>query len=180
MYEQQEFDFCKPHLVNGEYILWQGKPAKGNLLTPADIFQIPFSIFWCGFVFFWEFGVLTSGAPVQFALFGLPFICVGIYLVIGRFIWTAWIRKRTRYVITNKKVIRARCGRVDMMDGRTMPPVQTHIYKNGCGTLRFALMNPYHRGGNSMSAGWSGEGGFALENVEEPAKVQQFLSAMDR
>ncbi len=36
------------YLMPDEYVLWNGKPGKGNLLTGQDVFMIPFSIMWCG------------------------------------------------------------------------------------------------------------------------------------
>jgi hypothetical protein len=180
MVADDEFGFCRSHLVNGEYILWKGKPQEGNFLLPSDLYMIPFSILWCAGAIFWEYSVVSHGAPLLFCLFGIPFVGMGLYLVIGRFLWAAWIRKRTRYVITNKKIIRARGHRIDMMDGRTMPPVQIHVFGNGCGTLFFVQINPYHRGGYVMNNTWPGTGCFALENVESPAQIQQALASMDR
>ena len=121
-----EYSFCRPYLTAGETVLWRGKPGKGHLLTGQDIFMIPFSILWCGFAIFWEATVIRNGAPFFFTLWGIPFVCVGLYMVFGRFLWTAWIRKRTAYVITDQKILRARGNRVDMLSPQcTLPPTGT-------------------------------------------------------
>ena len=78
-----EYGFCRSYLTPGEAILWKGRPQKGHLITAQDILMIPFSLFWCSFAFFWTFSALKSGAPFPFALFGLPFVAVGLYLVFG-------------------------------------------------------------------------------------------------
>ena len=93
MYERDEFDFCKRMLTQGEYVIWKGKPEKGRLFSRNDIVMIPFSLVWCGFAVFWFVSALSMGAPIPFAMFGIPFICVGLYLVFGRFIHTAHRRK---------------------------------------------------------------------------------------
>lgn len=171
-----EYDFCRPYLTPGEAILWKGKPEKGRLLTSQDIYMIPFSLLWCGFAFFWEITAIMSGAPLIFTLFGLPFIGVGLYIVFGRFIWTSYIRKRTAYVITNKKILRKRGNKIDMMDGGTMPPMFVTANSDGSGTIRFGQETPYYRRNtlpisqNSML--------FCLENVSDVARVQQVISDM--
>jgi hypothetical protein len=181
MLEQDEYSFCRPHLINGEFIRWKGKPAEGNLFTSHDVYMIPLSIFWCGFAIFWETSVVVNGAPFFFWLFGAVFVCVGLYLVFGRFFWTAWIRKRTRYVITNMKIIRLRGNRVDMMDGKNMPHMRTYVYRNGNGTIQFGAVPHYYRGSvNLVGSSWTGNEVFQLENVAELAQVQQAIASMER
>lgn len=169
-----EYSFSTPYMTGDEYILWKGKPEKGNIITGSDIFLIPFSIVWCAFAIFWEMSAIASGAPFFFALFGLPFICVGLYLVFGRFIWTSYIRKKTAYVITNKKIIRLRGNKIDMLDGKTMPVMRVEAHKNGNGTLRFGE-TVYYRRGRTYS-----ESLFTLENVPNVVQVQQAIEMMEK
>ena len=89
-----DFAFARPYLAAGETILWRGKPEKGHLLGPQDVFMIPFSIFWCGFAIFWFISALQVGF---FAVFGIPFVCVGLYITVGRFIHLSWKRKNTGF-----------------------------------------------------------------------------------
>ena len=170
---QDEYRFARNYLVAGESVLWRGKPAAGNLLTSQDVFMSPFSILWCGFAVFWTVTAM-SGAGL-FGLFGIPFICVGFYITVGRFIWTAYIRKRTYYVITTQKIIRCRNGRVDMLQGKNMPAAYLTVRKNDCGTIVFGERDPYYRRGNQ----WQ-DYRFSLENIPNAAGVYQLLSRMER
>lgn len=173
-----EYGFARSYLTPGEAILWRGKPGKGHLLTPQDAYMIPFSIFWCGFAFFLEITAIAGGAPFFFALFGIPFICVGVYITVGRFFHAAYLRKRTAYVITNKKIIRKRGNRVDMLDGRTMPSAHITTFSDGSGTIHFGQRVFYRQTGFND---WSQNGmPFSLENVPDVTRVHQILSNMDR
>ncbi len=102
----QDLQFqLQPLLLNGEKVLWTGKPKSGILLKSTDWFLIPFSFLWFGFAIFWESSVIISGAPFFFKLWGIPFLIVGFYITIGRFIFEAIKRKNTMYGITDNRII---------------------------------------------------------------------------
>lgn len=166
-----EYAFARPYLAPDEAILWRGRPEKGHLLGPQDVFMIPFSIFWCGFAIFWEVTAIASGAPFFFALWGIPFVCVGLYITVGRFFHTAAQRKNTAYVITTAKIIRKRGKRIDMLDAKTMPAIHVTARTDGTGTIRFGQPNGYN--------GWNGDMGlFSLDNIPDVARVQQLLHSI--
>jgi hypothetical protein len=91
-------------LSRDERVLWTGTPQQGLPFTSQDWFILPFSLFWCGFVAFWEMQAVKSG-PFFFELWGLPFIAVGIYMLAGRFLVDAWVRRGTLYTLTNKRIL---------------------------------------------------------------------------
>lgn len=95
----------QPELGRSERLLWAGRPATGLLFRPSDWFMIPFSLVWGGFAIFWETVVIGRGAPFFFALCGIPFVLAGLYLIFGRFIYDAWARSRTRYGVSNQRVL---------------------------------------------------------------------------
>ncbi|MBR4880343.1 MAG: hypothetical protein IKU19_00310 [Clostridia bacterium] len=170
-----EYDFCQKFLVNDEYILWRGKPEAGNIFTSQDLFMIPFSILWCGFAVFWFVSSILSGAPIFFSCFGLPFVAVGLSLVFGRFIHTAYLRKRTVYVVTNKKIIRQRGGKVDTLSLDNLPPMTLVAHKNGNGTIRFGQPYSYYDRGVYRSTTYSSNM-FSLENIPNAVQVQDIIS----
>ena len=174
--EFTDFSFALPFMEPGETVLWRGKPEKGNLVTSDDIITIPFSILWCGFACFWEYSVLKTGFK-PFILFGLVFVCIGLYFVFGRFIHTAWKRKHTSYVITNQKIICKRGNQIDLMNAKNMPPVQVKAFRNGCGTITIGMpVQSYGR--RSMNEATARP--FVLENVPNVALVNQMINRMDR
>ena len=92
-------------LRQSEKLLWSGRPRQGVFLTSKDAGAIPFSLMWGSGVFFWEYKAMTSGGPVFFDLWGIPFVLIGVYLIVGRFFHEAMLRSRTYYGLTNQRVI---------------------------------------------------------------------------
>jgi hypothetical protein len=92
-------------LAPGERLIWSGKPGAGIRFTFQDVFLIPFSLIWCGFVCFWETAVVSSHAPLIMKLWGIPFILLGIHLLIGRFFVDALSRSRTFYGISQDRIL---------------------------------------------------------------------------
>ena len=170
----EDYAFARPYLAPGETVLWRGRPEKGHLLNAGDIVMIPFSIFWCGFAVFWFITALEAGL---FALFGIPFVCVGLYMTVGRFFHMSYRRKRTAYVITTGKIIRKIGNRIDMLDAKTMPAIHVTAHTDGTGHIRFGSMH-YYRGRNRYNSFDPNQGIFTLENIPDVARVQQILHSI--
>ena len=81
------YDFCRPYLLEDEYILWKGRPERGNIFRQGDWMVVIFAVMWLGFSLFWEFSALKSvmsgGGSLFLALWGLPFVAIGLYLLFG-------------------------------------------------------------------------------------------------
>src|SRR5208283_4403082 len=92
-----------------------GMPNPRVVFHSDDWFAIPFSLLWGGFAIFWEASVLgfwnfsaRSGLhPVSYfmALWGVPFVVIGQYMIWGRFLVDAWLKRRTYYAVTNRRVL---------------------------------------------------------------------------
>lgn len=149
-----EADFSS-RLLAGERILWTGRPAGGLLLTERDIFLIPFSIFWCGFMAFWMAGALRGGAV--FAVFGLLFAAMGLFFAVGRFIADAWIRNGLRYAVTNCRILVLRkwpLFGLTAVDLERLPQINLNERADGRGTIRFGATAPTFGPGFSGFSLW--------------------------
>jgi hypothetical protein len=127
-------------LVPGERIVWAGRPRGGIMFTRQDIFLVPFSLVWCGFAIFWETGVSGAGAPSFFKLWGALFVCIGLYLVAGRFLVDAWIRQGIRYALTDRRVLILRPKPFSdfiAVNLDRLPDARLSEDAHGRGTLRF-------------------------------------------
>lgn len=173
MNETNSYNILRQYITSDEILLWQGRPEKsGNLVTKNDIFLIPFGIMWTGFTLFWEISALRSGAGLFFALWGIPFIGAGIYLLIGRFIHKAYLRDKTFYAVTNKRIIIKAGSKLKILDGKMLPPMDIEIHKNGNGSIYFIEEIYYNRRRSQTYT--------VLENLHDYVQAQNAISAMDR
>ncbi len=167
------YAFCKAYLIDGEQILWKGKPEKGQIFHKQDIVLVPFAVFWLGFSLFWEATAIMGGAPFFFALWGLPFIAVGVYLLIGRHIMALYLRNKTFYVVTNKRLIIKKGSKIEMRNGEDLPPMEVQLHKNGNGTITFWEEVYVGRGRHRNTY-------LMLENLSDVARAQNAINSMDR
>jgi hypothetical protein len=142
-------------LLPGERIVWWGRPAQGFLLTERDAILIPFSLLWGGFAVFWETMVLTQpNTQGFFALWGVPFVLMGLYLVAGRFLMDAWVRSGMAYAVTNKRILIYRpppFSRFTAMSLDRLPDASISESAGGRGTIRFGPPAPLW-GGRGISS----------------------------
>jgi len=131
-------------LLDDERILWSGRPAGGIRFTARD------SLMWGGFAIFWETVVIRSNAPGFFRLWGVPFVLAGLYLIFGRFFVDAWLRGKTRYAVTNRRILIVRSGTFGKMTSLSLerlPDMQLNERADGSGTIRFGAPGPYWANG---------------------------------
>lgn len=147
-------DELRQILLPGERILWEGQPYTGLILRPIEVFLIPFSLLWGGFVVFWNVSVWggdQNSLDLFFKLFGLPFLIAGLYVTFGRFLIDAIIRKKLRYAVTNRRILIYKDGRrsaVKSMDIRRLPSIDLSERSNGTGTIRFGAAMSLFNGQN--------------------------------
>ncbi len=171
MEDYDDYSFLKAYMGQDEQILWKGRPEKGNLILKEDLFLIPFSVFWLGFAVFWVFGAAQSGG--FFALFGLPFVAVGCFMLFGRFFYKSAKRNETYYVVTNKKLIIKTNRNVKIYMAGDLPPMKIEIHKNGNGTIIFSQ---YVRTRNTVNYSTD----FQLENLHDYVAAQNAICSMER
>lgn len=133
-------DVFGSRLLAGERLVWTGRPGQGLLLTPRDAFLIPFSLLWCGFSVFWLTTTARARAPIFFLLWGGMFLCVGLFFVVGRFVLDAWLRRRLRYALTNRRILIYRPGPFSDFTALgldRLPDARLSERADGRGSIRF-------------------------------------------
>ncbi len=98
-------------LEPGERILWQGRSDGrirwGDMVSVQTVFGVVFT----AFAVFWITGAASMmsnsrmsspGIFAFFPLFGIPFVLVGLNMVIGRHLTDAWTRRNTHNTLTDR------------------------------------------------------------------------------
>ena len=100
-------------LFSGETIRWAARPNPTRIFHSDDWAVIPFSAVWLAFFVYWEsqalgfgwFGNSNRNSDTLQIVWGIPFLLLGNYMLWGRFFWDAWLKRRTYYAITNRRVL---------------------------------------------------------------------------
>ena len=172
-------------LNSGEKMIWSGQPAQGLMLRQSDIFMIPFSLMWGGFAIFWEFTAVAGGAPFFFMLWGIPFVLVGLYMIIGRFFFDSFQRSKTYYAVTNERAIIISGvfnQTTQSLDIKKLPEISISTQSNGKGPITFGASSP-------MAWMYAG-GGFPnmgkqtiapnFEMIEDSKTVYQYIKQVQK
>jgi hypothetical protein len=132
------------YLDGHERILWVGQPKLGAQFQVFDLFLIPFSAVWFGFSIFWV--SMAVQASFLFALFGIPFVIVGFYMFIGRFIVDKRRRDNTVYGLTAQRIlIKSGKTKVQIQTFPITPQLQIDLVetKDGRGTIVIGSTFPF-------------------------------------
>jgi hypothetical protein len=153
-------------LASSEKVLWSGTPRQGLMLRPADALMIPFSLLWGGFAVFWEYSVVKGGAPFFFTLWGIPFVAIGLYIIVGRFFTDSALRRRTYYAVTNERIIIVSGlfkETVKSLSLRNLSDMSLSTRPDGSGTI---TLGPTSIQSWFAGSGWPGAGQNAPQTLE--------------
>ena len=175
--------FLDSQLSLGEFLLWSGQPRQGIFLRATDAYLIPFSLLWCGFAIFWETGVIYSEAPFFFRLWGIPFVLIGLYMVIGRFFVDWKQRAKTYYGVTNERVIIVSgifSKQVKSMNLKTLFNISLDEKSNGSGTITFGLSIPNSSWNNSPFFRRNEPEVPCFDSIQDVKKVYEIIRNAER
>lgn len=146
-----------PYLEAGERILWSGIPVRGILFRREDRYFLPFGIFWLALTSFFLVSAVLGTHEAEgilpalpFVLIPLLFVAIGLYMVVGRFVWDTDVRDSTSYALTTKRAIvlkRFPSREFTSVDLSRATEVQTVERRDGSGTIIF---------GPRLADGWRG------------------------
>jgi len=187
MFEYDTASLFRPYLSAGERVLWTGRPKQGLVLSGKDALLIPFSLAWGGFAIFWNVQAWSfprEGDSIDwfFPLWGLPFLAIGVYVIIGRFFHDAMIRRGLYYAVTNSRVLILRgktASNVTSRDIQSLPMLELSERRDGTGTIVFDSDEVGYLGSGRVR-GW---GDWTLSRganaqffrIEDPRRVYELI-----
>ena len=173
----------QPFLEGGESLLWSGRPRSGIQLQAGDVVIIPFSLMWGGFAIYWETMAIRVHAPLVMKLFGLPFVAIGLFMILGRFFADAARRANTLYAVTSNRVFIAtgRGKTVASYPLAQIPGVTTTEGRDGFGSVLLASASPALVQVNSLMVASARRSVFpVLEMIESPKLVAETITCAQR
>ena len=139
-------DALRPH----ERVRWTGGPAPAIIRTRGDAFMIVFGLVWSAASLgilgletgLWTFGpdVRISGELDSALVVSIIFCLVGFYFLGGRLLVNAWMKRRTRYALTEDRalvVVRGWLGSVRAASFDRLESMSLALRRDGFGTIRF-------------------------------------------
>lgn len=172
--------FIQRELSAGEKLIWSGQPRTGVCFRKQDALLIPFSLIWGGFAVFWEISVFRSNAPIFFRLWGIPFVLVGIYLIIGRFFVDAKQCEKTFYAVTNSRIIIFSglfSRNIRSLNLKALPELNLDESSDGSGTI---LFGPIYSMMQNPGGGWPASGKYYTPAFEMIKNVRQVYDLVRR
>lgn len=139
---ENDTSWVRGMLQPGENLLWAGKPEKVRLLGKEDAFLIPFSLVWCGFLTVMILLTWGKAGNPMFNIFMLPFLAVGLWLLVGRFIAKLVSAKKQRYALTNRRIILQTGKTTKSLELLNLPDISVLRRNDGSGDICFGG-NPY-------------------------------------
>ena len=104
----------KKCILQDEELLWSGRPVKQIKLLPAEKFNMMFGAFWTAFSTLWIImGFVSPGDTTQnsffmskvFPFFGIPFLIVGIHMLLIAPLIAKCRRKNIEYALTSERIL---------------------------------------------------------------------------
>jgi hypothetical protein len=164
----------RPELTSGERLLWSGMPKQGLRLHWADAFIIPFMLVWMAIPLVAAIASLRTGKGTFSLLFVVPFLLIGAYMLIGRYIVDARQRARTFYGLTNQRVlilVSGRTRRTTSLSLKSLADITFSEHRDGKGTLQFG--SDRWPGAAAFGAGWPGMSQYVAPRFDLPANARQ-------
>lgn len=170
--------FLDSQIAPNERLLWSGQPRQGVFLRASDAYTIPFSLMWCGFAIFWETSVIYSNAPFFFRLWGIPFVLVGLYMVVGRFFVDAKQRGKTYYGVTNERIIIVSGifnKQVKSLNLPTLTDISLDEKSDASGNITFGLSNSTSQWNNFPFSRRNQPEVPSFESIQNAKKVYEII-----
>jgi hypothetical protein len=150
-------------LKGGEKLVWADRPVP-RLFTAATIVPMLFAVPWTAFAIFWTVmagGFFESrsqpfpatGFRYAFALFGVPFILVGLAMLTTP-VWTRRAMRRTAYAVTDQRAVVFTGGffgtrRVQSFEPDRLAAMERTERADGSGDLIFEHLTTRRRNGHA-------------------------------
>lgn len=146
-------------LLSDEKVLWSGKPSISKMFNIIDWILIPVGIIWISIgIYGLTFIIASMNQTSTFAdhemfmqfmrimalIISAIFSALGMYLLVCRFIVKVFIKSKTKYAITNRRILIIQKGifnRIKSVETNTINHIEISKLKHGKGKIFFFRAN---------------------------------------
>jgi hypothetical protein len=136
-----------------EILLWHGEPDSSVTFAEQDIFREIFAALYVALALTGLLVAIVAGAPPSFQIFTGVILVYGLYLLVGRFFYKRFDRRRTIYAVTDQRaLILRRDGRELSSEPSTRRPSNSERRKDGVhGNMSWGTPRPAETVGDLMA-----------------------------
>ena len=180
------------YLLRDEKTVWTGQPEAGVHFSPEDEYLIPLTLLLGGGLIVWGLSALPNlsidltpaeNASYLWGVVIIPYLwfiialLAGLYLIVGRFVYKAWKKKRTYYALTNKRLlwISEAFGKLfNELYIENISDITSHVRSDGIGRLDFFTTGLSNE--NKVSGFFTNSG---LDILTSKSKPSSFIDIKD-
>lgn len=125
--------YWRQFLSSGESLIWVGRPSKQRHFTTGKVISFLCVLCWIALAVGWTVYMFMKNGLLGF--FGIPFAALGIvYLFV-----MAFFRSKTKYALTNKRILCKRGGLYTQAPYEVISNVSRRAFRDGVGDIRFSI-----------------------------------------
>lgn len=134
--DQDNYQWARPYLRDGEKILWCGKPAKPHVFEKDDLHFFAVGFIAACLVLFHGLIPAIQSEPFGFSWI-VPIITFlgGLYFSFGHLLQKAVVLRNSFYVVTTDRILIRIQGKVHVYSKANLPPISVIRYSDGEGSI---------------------------------------------
>lgn len=171
-HNENEDDF-RSILMPGENLLWCGKAEKGLSGLAGSCVVMIFPMFWLGFALFWTFSAAMQSHGGFMAIFGIPFIIIGLYQLKKMFFS---MQSKNKYAITDRRVIINYGKKVVSERLENICNITYKENKNNRGYVMFGIMSASNMHGSYGNQRVYSDKYYTFSGIRNPAEAFRILN----
>lgn len=175
--------------VSGDAVLWEGVPVSYRVISKMDFLFVPGSLLWCVAALIWDIELVkfylsgrTFSGFIFAVILGVLASALGLYLLLGRFLYTRHLLRTEKYILTERELVikrgrkEIRINPAEYADRRVMEK------KDGSGTIVFRKYHDmaYIAVGSGLESFLLPPGIYVLRNIENVQAVKQMIEFVAR
>lgn len=173
----KEYEFAESYIEDGEKILWKGKSDRKASLSMSEILYIVYLVLisvlavLCGVI-------AVVKADVSTIILAI-FMVVGLFVAAREFLKRHYEIRHTEYVITDRKIIRNRVGKKDILLKNKMTAMHVTFHRNRNITVCFGQEGYFGWRRRDRRRPWRfRQEAFEIVNITDVKGVQEALEKL--